>query len=315
MINKKRNREIFQALTVICFFLGLQNTLLAQCSTLPSRAIDTFFCEGKGVIINGKVYIQAGNYRDTIGRVPPLCDSVLIITVRTQAPTSETRNITLCTGDTLKINGRIITQAGTYRDTIPATNTTCDAYITLNVTSADLRVSLGNDVTIEKGDSVKLTPSVFASKNVVLSWRPSASVPCKSCLDPIVSPKTTTVYELEARDTVNGCIRSDDIIVNVKTCVGVFIPNTFSPNDDGRNDYFTVYTAPCIKQVLVLSVYNRWGTLMFTKNNFQPNDDKLGWDGLNNGKPVPNDIYAFYVELEQKDGSTQRYRGDISVTR
>ncbi len=307
--------KIFQAITVLCLCIWLNNDLLAQCNTLPSRAIDTFFCEGKGVIINGKAYTKAGNYRDTIRRNLPLCDSVLIITARTQAPTSETRNITLCTGDTLKINGRIITQAGTYRDTIPATNTTCEAYITLNVITADLRVSFGNDVTIERGDSIKLTPSVSSTKNVVLSWRPSASVPCKSCLNPIVSPKTTTVYELEARDTVNGCIRSDDIIVNVKTCVGVYIPNAFSPNDDGRNDYFTVYTAPCIKQVLVLSVYNRWGALMFTRTNFEPNNDTMGWDGLVNGKPVPNDVYAFYVELEQKDGSMQRYRGDISVTR
>ncbi len=307
--------KIFPAITVLSLCFWLNNDLLAQCNTLPSRAIDTFFCEGKGVIINGKAYTKAGNYRDTIRRNLPLCDSVLIITARTQAPTSETRNITLCTGDTLKINGRIITQGGTYRDTIPATNTTCEAYITLNVTTADLRVSFGDDVTIERGDSIKLTPSVSSTKNVVLSWRPSASVPCKSCLNPIVSPKTTTVYELEARDTVNGCIRSDDIIVNVKTCVGVYIPNAFSPNDDGRNDYFTVYTAPCIKQVLVLSVYNRWGALMFTRTNFEPNDDKLGWDGLVNGKPVPNDVYAFYVELEQKDGSMQRYRGDISVTR
>ncbi len=307
--------KIFQAITVLSLCFWLKNDLLAQCNTLPSRAIDTFFCEGKGVIINGKAYTKGGNYRDTIRRNLPLCDSVLVITARTQAPTSETRNITLCTGDTLKINGRIITQAGIYRDTIPATNTTCEAYITLNVTTADLKVSFGNDVTIERGDSVKLTPSVSSTKDVVLSWRPSASVPCKSCLNPIVSPKTTTVYEIEARDTVNGCIRSDDIIVNVKTCVGVYIPNAFSPNDDGRNDYFTVYTAPCIKQVLVLSVYNRWGVLMFTRTNFEPNDDKLGWDGMVNGKPVPNDVYAFYVELEQKDGSMQRYRGDISVTR
>lgn len=307
--------KIFPTIAVLCLCIWLNNNLLAQCNPLPSRVIDTFFCEGKGVIINGKAYTKTGNYRDTIGRVPPLCDSVLIITTRTQAPTSETRNIILCTGDTLKINGRIITQAGTYRDTIPATNTTCEAYITLNVTTVDLRVSFGDDVTIERGDSIKLTPSVSSTQNVVLSWRPSTAVPCKSCLDPIVSPTITTVYELEARDTVNGCIRSDDIIVNVKTCVGVYIPNAFSPNDDGKNDYFTVYTAPCIKQVLVLSVYNRWGALMFTRTNFEPNDDKMGWDGLINGKPVPNDVYAFYVELEQKDGSMQRYRGDISVTR
>ena len=315
MMLKLKYMQITRVLAMFILLFCLNNTLLAQCNMLPSRVIDTFFCEGKGVIINGKAYTKAGNYRDTIRRNSPLCDSVLVITARTEAPISETRNFTLCTGDTLKINGRIITQAGTYKDTIPATNTSCEAYITLIVKTADLRVSFGADVTIEKGDSIKLTPSVSSTKNVLLTWRPATSVPCKSCLDPIVSPKTTTVYELEARDTVNGCIRFDDIIVNVKSCVGVYIPNAFSPNDDGRNDYFTVYTAPCIKQVLVLSVYNRWGVLMFTRTNFAPNDDKMGWDGLVNGKPVPIDVYAFYVELEQKDGSTQRYRGDISVTR
>ena len=301
---------------VLCYLLlVLNNNIFSQCTTLPTRIIDTSFCVGKGLIINGKTYTTAGNFRDTIRRTSPLCDSVLDITVRTQSPTSETRNVTLCSGDTLRLNGRVITEAGTFRDTLPATATSCEIYVTLNVSTADLRVSFGADVTIERGDSVTLTPSVSTSKDVVITWRPASSVPCKSCLTPIVSPKATTTYEIEVRDTVSGCIRSDDIIVNVKTCVGVYIPNAFSPNDDGKNDYFTVYTAPCVKQVKVLSVYNRWGALLFTKENFEPNNDKLGWDGLWNGKAVPADVYAFYLELEQKDGSTQRYRGDISVTR
>ena len=299
---------------VLCC-LWMNNQVVAQCTPLPSRAIDTFFCSGQGVIINGKAYTKSGNYQDTIRRSKPLCDSVLVITIRTEQPTSETRNINLCSGDTLKINGRVITQAGTYHDTLPATNTSCEMYVTLNVKSVDIRINFGDDLTIERGDSIKLTPSVFAPPNAILSWRPSSLVPCKSCLTPIVSPKTTTTFELEVRDSVSGCIRSDEVVVNVKTCVGVFIPNAFSPNDDGKNDYFTVYTAPCIKQVLVLSVYNRWGSLVFTRTNFEPNDDKMGWDGLWHGKPVPIDVYAFYVELEQKDGSMQRYRGDISVTR
>ena len=296
-------------------FFGFANELRAQCNPLPSRLIDTTFCVGKRLIINGKTYTAAGNFRDTIRRVLPLCDSVFIITTRTQMATSETRNVTLCTGDTLKLNGRVITAAGTFRDTLPETPTSCEIYLTLNVKTADLRVSFGDDVTIERGDSVKLTPSVSASKDVVITWRPSASVPCKSCLTPIVSPKTTTVYEIEVRDTVSGCIRSDDIVVNVKTCVGVFIPNAFSPNDDGRNDYFTVFTAPCVKQVKVMLVYNRWGTLLFSKANFEPNVEKLGWDGFAQGKLLPPDVYAFYIELEQKDGTVQRYRGDFNLTR
>lgn len=298
-----------------CLCMMMNTKLSAQCNVLPTRVIDTFFCEGNGVIINGKAYVQAGSFRDTIRRNSPLCDSVLIITTRTQTPTTETRNITLCTGDTLKINGRIITEGGVYRDTLPATSTSCQTFVIINVKTADLRVSFGDDVTIERGDSVKLTPSVSTSKDVVLTWRPSSLVPCKSCVNPIVSPKTTTTFELEVRDTVSGCIRSDDIIVNVKTCVGVYIPNAFSPNDDGKNDYFTVFTAPCVKQVRVLSVYNRWGALMFTKTNFEPNDEKQGWDGQKDGKAVPIDVYAFYVELEQKDGSIQKYRGDVNVTR
>ncbi len=295
--------------------LLVNNTVFSQCQVLPTRIIDTSFCVGKGLIINGKTYTVAGNFRDTIRRTLPLCDSVLNITVRTQSPTSETRNVTLCTGDTLKINGRVITQAGTFRDTLPATNTSCEIYVTLNVKTADLRVQFGADVTIERGDSVRLTPSVSTSKDVIITWRPASSVPCKSCLTPIVFPKVTSTYEIEVRDTVSGCIRSDDIIVNVKACVGVFIPNAFSPNDDGKNDYFTVFTAPCVKQVNVLSVYNRWGALLFTRTNFEPNIEKLGWDGLWDGRPVSPDVYAFYVELAQKDGSTQRYRGDISLTR
>lgn len=84
----------------------------------------------------------------------------------------------------------------------------------------------------------------------------------------------------------------------------VFIPNAFSPNNDGVNDLFELFI-PEICDVFNLSIFNRWGQLVFTTSNL-----KNSWDGKNNGSEVPDGVYYYVLTSKLKIK-----QGNISVIR
>ena len=101
--------------------------------------------------------------------------------------------------------------------------------------------------------------------------------------------------------------------IKVSTEKPVFAPTAFSPNGDGNNDYFTLFGPIGAKQVKVLRIYNRWGSLIFSRESFVLNDQTLGWDGTYKGQPVEEGIYIYYAEVEFVNGKIVQVQGDVSV--
>ena len=90
--------------------------------------------------------------------------------------------------------------------------------------------------------------------------------------------------------------------------VEIFIPNTFTPNGDGRNDIFYVYGNAIVK--VKLRVYNQWGQFLYQSLSLQN-----GWDGTYKGQMQPNGVYVYYVDLELTDGSKTMRKGTITLLR
>ncbi len=86
-----------------------------------------------------------------------------------------------------------------------------------------------------------------------------------------------------------GCIDSISGYVEVRPDYTIYAPNAFTPNADGKNDVFKIYSLNIVE--FELSVYNRWGMLLFQTKN--PGE---GWDGYYNGKlsPVGSYVYVLY---------------------
>ena len=87
------------------------------------------------------------------------------------------------------------------------------------------------------------------------------------------------------------------------------VPNAFSPNGDGINDYFNVYNAKSIVSFSA-AIFNRWGQKLYSWNL-----DEQGWDGTYNGNPVKAGVYYVVVKAKGADGIEYEYRRDVNLLR
>ncbi|MFN0036621.1 MAG: T9SS type B sorting domain-containing protein [Saprospiraceae bacterium] len=113
----------------------------------------------------------------------------------------------------------------------------------------------------------------------------------------------------------SGCAATDAIRVELKGPKNVYVPNVFSPNDDGFNDWVTVFAGRSVRQVQWFQIYDRWGGLAFRRNSFLPNQETLGWDGFWRGKLAPMDVYTWCALVEYLDGSEEFFKGDLTLVR
>ncbi len=168
---------------------------------------------------------------------------------------------------------------------------------------------------IEQGDSILLTPLTNISTSQIASWEwsPAEGLSCTDCQQPWAKPTLSQYYTVEVVDS-NGCKAEDRILVQVSRKRHIYPPNIFSPNDDGENDRFTLYTKG-VREIRRLVIFDRWGEEVFLRKNFQPNDDTLGWDGTFRGSPLTPAVFAWAAEVEYIDGEVEVIYGDVTVIR
>jgi len=173
-----------------------------------------------------------------------------------------------------------------------------------------LEVNLGDDFEINLGESVSLEV-IIGSDNALLEWNLDS---CKNCPILDLIPLNTTAYQVNAIDTITGCTDSDVVWVYVSKERKVFIPNAFSPDENGLNDYATVFADDVsVRSIPSFRIFNRWGDLVFEKENLIPNMETEGWDGYFNNEKMQNGVYIYIVEIEFIDGETEVFKGDITL--
>jgi gliding motility-associated-like protein len=144
------------------------------------------------------------------------------------------------------------------------------------------------------------------------SWSNSGSLSCADCPDPLARPTETTLYVLTVTDS-NGCSFSDDVLVNVEVVFGIYVPTAFSPNGDGINDYFTLFSGPQVSRIVSLQVFDRWGGYVYEAENLVPGEVSGAWDGSFRGRVVEAGPYVYVALLEMTDGRREIIKGDILV--
>jgi len=163
--------------------------------------------------------------------------------------------------------------------------------------------TLTHDTMINYNGSVQL----FATGASVYTWYPTGSLSNPNIVNPIASPKETTVYTVRGLSS-NGCAATDTEHVDINYHGKIFVPSAFTPNGDGRNDLFKVVNLT-FEKVLEFHVFNRWGQELFYAT------DNEGWDGT--WKQAPQDIgtYQYLIRVASPDGTIQTFKGDVTLLR
>jgi gliding motility-associated-like protein len=127
---------------------------------------------------------------------------------------------------------------------------------------------------------------------VIYKWNPSININNANIPNPIFNGDRYTEYSLTRTDTVSSCAVIDEYEIVVTREVFVKVPNAFTPNNDGLNDVLKVeHSVGVLPDGFDFKIYNRWGKLMFHKQ-----DINIGWDGRDaNGVLQEMDGYNYVL--------------------
>jgi gliding motility-associated-like protein len=167
----------------------------------------------------------------------------------------------------------------------------------LNVTFNDsLDLNIGRDTTLCIGEAFVLHVKTNANE---FAWQDGSVAMNYAVGD-------SGMYQVIAK---NGC-GSDtaSVHINRKTCsCELTLPNAFSPNNDGLNDYFRPLH-PCNMSEYLLRIYDRYGTLVF-----QTSDFGHGWNGTYNGMPADNGTFVWMASYRNTDTKAMNFRKGFVV--
>lgn len=183
-----------------------------------------------------------------------------------------------------------------------------DTLIVIPVTAkqrADVSIQKMNDVNCQL-DSTQL----IASGGIQYTWTPNLFITRSANNQITVKPPQTITYYVEGKDA-SGCVGQDSVTVyfNKEGEQKLYVPNAFTPNNDGLNDVFRpVFTGPATK--FDFKIFNRWGQLIFQTHT--PNE---GWNGMYRGTAQPKDVYVYYITAKGDCNGTFERKGTFVLIR
>ena len=242
------------------------------------------------------------------------CDSLVAIKLDFYPTYLESFFDTICMGQTVEIDDYIFSEENPKGEIFYIDKNGCDSTITVQIhfeNPENLELELENEISIQAGKSINLSPT-FQGQIGRIEWSPSDLVSCSDCLITSASPVSNTTFKISIWDEF-GCYIEDEIEVSVLADQQVYIPNSFSPNNDGINDYFMVYGSPVVAVVEKLQVFDRWGNQIYSAKELEPNKNNDGWDGYFNGKLMDSGVYIYQAQIRYNDGKTELFKGDISI--
>lgn len=143
-------------------------------------------------------------------------------------------------------------------------------------------------------------------------WTPATGLSCVNCPEPVVQITQPISYRLSATN-LGGCIATDDIEIEPYcNADGIFVPNTFSPNGDGRNDIFFPMGRG-VSAIKSFRVFNRWGEMVFERSNLFANDPTAGWDGTFKGRTLSPDVYVYILVVLCYNNEILELKGNVTL--
>jgi len=139
-------------------------------------------------------------------------------------------------------------------------------------------------------------------------WTPSLNLDNPSSYTPVFLGNKEQLYTIELK-TISGCITVDTQIVKINKRIEIYVPNSFTPNNDGKNDFLRPYMIG-IKELRFFRIYNRWGQLIF-----ETKDGAKGWDGLQRSAPAEIQTLVWMLEGIGVDNKIYKAKGTTVLIR
>jgi len=225
-------------------------------------------------------------------------------------------------GDFFPINVFAGLDAGFYQINVQDQKGCTDS-IDVEITSPPpLIVDAGPDVTVDLCFESQLSGSYSPEQaGDSIMWSAADpldnnSLSCLDCLDPIAVAPGQTTYILTVTDLV-GCSASDEMTVFVEEDYPIYGPTAFTPNGDGFNEMYTLYGGPAAIIIREFYIYDRWGELIFFREDLPLNDPSLGWDGNFKNEDLSTQVFTWYAKIEFCDSEgpddTRGYSGHVTL--
>ncbi|HEY8783523.1 MAG TPA: gliding motility-associated C-terminal domain-containing protein [Mucilaginibacter sp.] len=194
-------------------------------------------------------------------------------------------------------------QATTY--TVHISNGGCvDSTKTVTVTVNQIPVAnAGSNITLFEGQSAKLNGTEQGDDITGYYWTPSTFLDNPNSLTPLTTPTDNTTYTLHVISKTCGTATSS---IFVRVYKKITIPNTFSPNNDGINDYWAIKELFTYPDCSVM-VYSRYGQQVYQSRGYAS-----PWDGSFSGSPLPQGTYYYIIDLKN---NTPKISGWVLIVR
>lgn len=190
--------------------------------------------------------------------------------------------------------------------------------ITVNVRPGFDSVSITMDPDTNKifsGESLALRAVVKPTQsltNFTFEWLENGTTTIGTTesvlLERISADPPTRLFKVTVK-APNGCVRTDTVSVAVCPDI-VRFPNAFTPGNDDLNERFGMHVIGGNAAVEKMTVYNRWGQLIF-----ESVDPKAAWDGAVDGQAAPSDVYLFIIQYRLGDGTLKIEKGEVTLVR
>ncbi len=170
--------------------------------------------------------------------------------------------------------------------------------------------TFGDQFLVDPGETINLFANTSFIEDIAYAWFVDGELTSNDSNISLETQDSAVVF-VNVFDG-NACSASDTITVAILPREPIFVPNIFSPNNDGINDLLGIYgLANRVTSIKSLKIFNRKGNMVFIQENFPINSLQFGWDGFFKGKKLNPQVFIYVLEYVLWNGEEEVKRGDF----
>jgi gliding motility-associated-like protein len=164
--------------------------------------------------------------------------------------------------------------------------------------------AVNKSVTIRFGQQVAMT----ASNALYYTWSDQYNISNLTGPQTTVAPHKTHQYIVTGCNSRQCCYNDTMNVIVIEDCGEMYVPNAFSPNNDGNND--VLYVRGICLESMTFMIFNRWGEKVFESDK-----QENGWDGTFKGELQNTGVFVYRVEGKTWDGKAYSMKGNVTLIR